>query len=50
MTIKRFIEIVNIMLEYGMIDKSKLHDADYLIERVSLYIRAKAFVDKNFNF
>lgn len=49
MSIKRFIEIVNIMLEYGMIDKSKLHDTNYLIERVSLYIQAKSFVDNNFN-
>lgn len=50
MTEKRFIEIINIMISEGMIDRSRILDKEYVVNRVKLYIEAKNFVDSNFNF
>lgn len=48
MTKTRFIEIIQIMISWGMLDKSRLFDEEYVIDRVSLYLKAKNFVDTNF--
>ena len=48
MTEARFIEIINIMISEGMLDKSKLLNKEYVINRVALYLKAKQFVDDNF--
>lgn len=48
MTEARFIEIINIMIFEGMLDKSKLLNKEYVINRVALYLKAKQFVDENF--
>ena len=48
MTEARFIEIIQIMISEGMLDKSRLFDKAYVVNRVALYIKAKNFVDNNF--
>lgn len=48
MTEARFIEIIQIMISEGMLDKTRLFDKEYVVSRVSLYIKAKNFVDNNF--
>lgn len=48
MTKERFNEIVNIMISEGLLDKSRLLDRNYVINRVALYVKAKEFVDNNF--
>ena len=45
---KGIISIIESMIEMGLIDKNRLTDIDYVIERVSIYIEAKTFVDNNF--
>lgn len=48
MTQERFLEIIDIMISEGLLDKSMLSDKNYVINRVALYIKAKEFVDNNF--
>lgn len=48
MTEKRFLEIIDIMISWGMLDKSRLLDKEYVVNRVASYIKAKEFVDNNF--
>lgn len=48
MTESRFLEIIQIMVSEGMLDKSRLLDKKYVVDRVSLYLKAKEFVDNNF--
>lgn len=48
MTQERFLEIIDIMISEGLLDKSMLSDKNYVINRVALYIKAKKFVDNNF--
>jgi hypothetical protein len=48
MTEKRFLEIIDIMISEGLLDKSMLLDKNYVINRIALYIKAKEFVDNNF--
>lgn len=48
MTEERFLEIIDIMISEGLLDKSMLLDKNYVINRVALYIKAKEFVDNNF--
>ena len=45
MDAKIFLDIVMTMLEYGMIDKNRLSDYEYVKERVECYLEAKNFVD-----
>ena len=45
---KEIISIIEVMLEMGLIDRNRLTDADYVAERIALYIKAKNFVDTNF--
>lgn len=48
MTEARFIEIIQIMISWGMLDASRLLDKEYVVSRVASYIKAKNFVDANF--
>lgn len=48
MTQERFLEIIDIMISWGMLDKSRLLDKEYVVNRVASYIKAKEFVDNNF--
>lgn len=50
MDISKFLDIISTMIDYGMLDKNRINDADYVVERVQLYLRAKKFVNKNFKF
>lgn len=45
---QRFIDIVKTMIEFNLLDASRLRDHEYVIERVNLYLEAKNFVDTNF--
>ena len=47
MDIKKFLDIISTMIDYGMLDKNKINDVDYVIERVQIYLKAKNFVDTN---
>lgn len=44
----KIMDIIQTMIEYNMIDKNRLDDTDYVIERVESYIKAKNFVNENF--
>ena len=46
--IEKYIDIIKTMIEYVMIDRSRLNDADYVVERVKIYLEAKSFVNENF--
>ena len=45
---QKFIDIVKTMIEFGMLDASRLNDTQYVVERVELYLEAKNFINKNF--
>ena len=47
-TTEKLIDIIKTMIEYGMLDRSRLNDADYVVERVKIYLEAKKFVNENF--
>lgn len=47
-SIKKYIDIIKTMIEYGMLHRSRLNDADYVVERVKIYLEAKSFVNENF--
>ena len=47
-SIKKYIDIIKTMIEYGMLDRGRLNDADYVVERVKIYLEAKSFVNENF--
>ena len=48
--IEKYIDIIKTMIEYGMVDRSRLNDADYVVERVKIYLEAKGrprfFIEK----
>ena len=46
--IKKYIDIIKTMIEYVMLDRSRLNDADYVVERVKIYLEAKSFANENF--
>ena len=48
MDIKKFLDIISTMINYGMLDKNKINDVNYVIEKVQTYLKAKNFVDTNF--
>ena len=48
MDIKKLLDIMSTMIDYGMLDKNRINDVDYVVERVQLYLEAKNFVDTNF--
>jgi len=45
---EKLIDIIKTMIEYGMLDKNRINDVDYVTERVKIYLEAKKFVDENF--
>ena len=45
---KEILSIIEAMLEMGLIDKNRLTDSEYVVERLAIYIEAKNFVDTNF--
>lgn len=48
MDIKKILDIISTMIDYGMLDKNRINDVDYVVERVQLYLKAKNFVNENF--
>jgi len=47
-TTEKLIDIIKTMIEYGMLDRSRINDIDYVVERVKIYLEAKNFVNENF--
>ena len=45
---EKIIDIIKTMIEYNLLDKNKLNDTDYVVERVKTYLEAKSFVNENF--
>ncbi len=41
-------DIILTMIEYNLIDKSRLYDTDYVAEKVLIYLKARHFVNENF--
>lgn len=41
-------DIIETMIEWNMLDPTRLYDSDYVAERVSSYINARSFVLENF--
>lgn len=45
---EKIIDIIKTMIEYNLLDKNKLNDTDYVVERVKTYLEAKNFINENF--
>ena len=45
---ERYVDIIVTMIQYGMLDRNRITDVDYVVERVKIYLEAKSFVDENF--
>ena len=49
MTVEQKIkDIIETMIEWNMLDPTRLYDIDYVAERVALYIKSRNFVIENF--
>jgi len=48
MTTEKLIDIIKTMIEYRMLDRNRITDVDYVVERVKIYLEAKNFVNENF--
>lgn len=44
----KLIDIIQTMIEYDLLDKNRIFDKEYVLERVSIYLEAKEFINKNF--
>jgi len=45
---KKYVDIIVTMIQYGMLDRNRITDVDYVVERVKIYLEAKSFVNENF--
>ena len=45
---EKYVDIIVTMIQYGMLDRSRINDVDYVTERVKIYLEAKSFVNENF--
>lgn len=45
---EKIIDIIDTMIDYGMLAKDKLDDVNYVTEQVKLYLEARKFVFDNF--
>ena len=45
---EKYVDIIVTMIQYGMLDRNRITDVDYVIERVKIYLEAKQFVNENF--
>jgi hypothetical protein len=45
---EKLIDIIKTMIQYGMLDRNRITDVDYVVERVKIYLEAKKFVNENF--
>lgn len=41
-------DIIETMIEWNLLDKNRLHEPEYVTERVALYIKSRNFVLENF--
>ena len=41
-------DIIEAMIEWNMLDPTRLLDTDYVVERVTSYIKTRNFVHENF--
>ena len=44
----KYVDIIVTMIQYGMLDRNRITDVDYVVERVKIYLEAKQFVNENF--
>jgi len=45
---EKYVDIIVTMIQYGMLDRNRITDVDYVVERVKIYLEAKKFVNENF--
>ena len=45
---EKYVDIIVTMIQYGMLDRNRITDVDYVVERVKIYLEAKQFVNDNF--
>lgn len=45
---ERLKDIIETMIAWNMLDPTRLHDSDYVAERLALYIESRNFVVENF--
>ena len=45
---EKYVDIIVTMIQYGMLDRNRITDVDYVVERVKIYLEAKSFVNENF--
>lgn len=44
----KLIDIIQTMIEYDLLDKNRIFDKEYVLERVNIYLETKEFINKNF--
>ena len=49
MTKHKFLDIICTMIEWGMLDASRISDEDYAVERVKTYLEARALTIETMN-
>ena len=49
MTKSKFLDIICTMIEWGMLDASRISDEDYVVERVKMYLEAKSLAIETMN-
>ena len=49
MTKSKFLDIICTMIEWGMLDASRITDEDYVVERVKTYLKARALTIETMN-
>ena len=45
---EKYLDIISTMIDEGMLDRSRINDVDYVVERVESYLDARKFVHENF--
>jgi len=45
---EKILDIIDTMVDFNLIDSSRLNDVDYVTEMVSMYLKARNFVLENF--
>ena len=45
---EKYVDIIVTMIQYGMLNRNRITDVDYVVERVKIYLEAKQFVNENF--
>ena len=46
---EKYVDIIVTMIQYGMLDRNRITDVDYVVERVKTYLEARALTIETMN-